>query len=258
MTDSNTDENATTVGTAPAATADITAGKTNANDAATATTLKPPNFPSSSDTESDFDDNIEKTRSKEEDEDGSGNDDDDDEAQSTPDDLLLRAMAHKEDGNAHFKSNDYTSATRSYRKGTNLLKKLNEGNTGDTQVKSLLITLQTNLSMVCHRQKKYKLSRDVASRALDVDAHNVKALYRRAVAHRALGDGDAARVDLRMALKADSNNVTVKKELVSLKKSMDDQKAKEKAGLQRAFSSKKGGSSLLYSDKEEEEKRKAR
>ncbi|KAL7527689.1 hypothetical protein ACHAXR_003458 [Thalassiosira sp. AJA248-18] len=195
----------------------------------------------------------------------SNSDDSDDDAHSpppsddasTPDDLLLRAMTHKEDGNTHFKSGDYTSATRSYRKGTNLLKKINEGNTGDEQVKQLLISLQTNHSMVLYRQKKHKLSRDVASGALIVDSQNVKALYRRAVAHRAMGDVDAARVDLRTALKVDPNNIPVKKELMAIKKSLEDQKAKEKARLSKAFS-KKGAGSFLYSDKEEEEKRKAR
>ena len=177
-------------------------------------------------------------------------------ADANADDLLLRAMGHKEDGNGFFKAQDFTSAARSYRKGTNLLKKLNEGNTGDEQVKILLITLQTNLSMVCFKQGKHRMSRDVASRALDVDDKNVKALYRRGVANKAMGDADAAKSDFKAALKVDPNNVAVKKELVSIKKTLEEMKAKEKARLQKAFS--KGGSSLLYSDKEEEEKRKAR
>eukprot|EP00571_Detonula_confervacea_P013003 CAMPEP_0172307430 /NCGR_PEP_ID=MMETSP1058-20130122/8295_1 /TAXON_ID=83371 /ORGANISM="Detonula confervacea, Strain CCMP 353" /LENGTH=560 /DNA_ID=CAMNT_0013019597 /DNA_START=12 /DNA_END=1694 /DNA_ORIENTATION=+ len=182
------------------------------------------------------------------------NDDDKSSATMTPDDLLLKAMTHKEDGNSHFKSSDYTSATRSYRRGTNALKTLNIDNSGDEQVKSLLITLQTNLSMVCYKQSKHKMSRDVASKALEIDSINVKALYRRAVAHRALGDADAAKADLRTALKTEPNNVSVRKELISIKKLVENQKAKEKARLQKAFS--KGGSSLLYSDKEEEEQRK--
>mmetsp|Transcript_34840 Transcript_34840/g.73500 ORF Transcript_34840/g.73500 Transcript_34840/m.73500 type:complete len:583 (+) Transcript_34840:1271-3019(+) len=193
---------------------------------------------------------------KGDDDDGGNNDAEDEGKDLHPDDLLLRAMSHKEDGNAHFKSGDYTSATRSYRKGTNLLKKLNKNNTGDEQVKNLLMTLQTNLSMVCYRQKKHRMSRDVAAKALAIDATNVKALYRRAVASRAMGDVDAAKSDLKTALNAEPNNVSVKKEWVSLKKSSEEQKKKEKARLQKAFSNK--GGSLLYSDKEEEEKRKTR
>ena len=170
-----------------------------------------------------------------------------------PDEALLQAMNHKEEGNNYFKTGDLISASRSYRHGTTLLKNLNQGNTGDDQVKQLIISLQTNLSMVCFKQKKHKMSRDVASKALEVDTQNVKALYRRAVASRAMGDVDASRADLKEALKLDPANTAVKKELVAIKKSLEDIKKKEKARLQKAFSK---SESLLYSDKEAEEKRK--
>jgi len=170
-----------------------------------------------------------------------------------PTEALLQAMNHKEDGNNHFKSGDLISAARSYRHGTTLLKNLNRENTGDNQVKQLIISLQTNLSMVCFKQNKHKMSRDVASKALEVDNQNVKALYRRAVASRAIGDVDAARTDLKQAYKLDPANTAVKKELLAIKKSLEDLKKKEKARLQKAFS--KSGS-LLYSDKEAEETRK--
>ena len=173
---------------------------------------------------------------------------------SDPTNALLSAMSHKDIGNGHFKSGNYPDAVRSYRRGTNALKNLNINNCGDEQVKSILITLQTNLSMVTYKQEKYKMSRDVASKAIDIDGTNVKALYRRAMAHRMLGDIDSARDDLRAALGIEPNNVAVRKELVLIKKVLDERKAKEKAGLQRAFSSR--GASSLYSDKEEEEKRK--
>jgi len=202
-----------------------------------------------------------KAKKNGDDDDDDASDDDEDatsspEDEDAPDDILLRAMTHKEDGNTHFKSSDFSSAARSYRKGTNLLKKLNEANSGEDQVKQLLITLQTNLSMVCFKQKKHRMSRDVASRALEIDDKNVKALYRRAVASRAMGDVDAAKSDLRSALKVEPNNVSIKKEWLGIKKKLEEQKKLEKARLSRAFSSKGGKGSLLYSDKEEEEERK--
>ena len=170
-----------------------------------------------------------------------------------PNEALLQALNHKDEGNTYFKSGDLISAARSYRHGTTLLKNLNQNNTGDEQVKQLIISLQTNLSMVCFKQNKHKMSRDVAAKALEVDSKNVKALYRRAVASRAMGDIDVARADLKQALECDPANTAVKKELIMIKKSLEDHKKKEKARLQKAFS--KSGS-LLYSDKEEEEQRK--
>ena len=59
---------------------------------------------------------------------------------TSPEIKLMQALAHKEEGNAQFKEGDYTAATRSYRRGTNALKNLNTNNTGDDQVKQLLIT----------------------------------------------------------------------------------------------------------------------
>jgi tetratricopeptide (TPR) repeat protein len=172
-----------------------------------------------------------------------------------PMEILVRATTLKEEGNAQFKEGDLSKACRSYRKGTNLLKPLNKNNTGDDQVKALLISLLNNHAMVLFRLKQYKTSRNVATHALQVDGENVKALYRRAVAQRKLGDVKEARDDLKQALKYDANNVAVRKELVSIKKQLEDSTAKEKKQLQKAFS-KKSGSSFLYDDKEEEERKK--
>jgi tetratricopeptide (TPR) repeat protein len=111
--------------------------------------------------------------------------------------------------------------------------------------------------MVCYKQDKHKMSRDVATKALEIDPINVKALYRRAVAYRQLGDAESARSDLREALKHEPNNKAVRKEMVSIKKEVEASRAKEKERLQKAFGANKGGSSFLYNDKEEEERRRA-
>ena len=169
----------------------------------------------------------------------------------------MSALSHKESGNGHFKSGELDQAARSYRRGVNALKSLNLNNGGDEQVKSILVALQTNLSTVTHKQGKYRVSRDVASKALGLDPKCVKALYRRAVAHRMLGDVDSARDDLRSALAIEPNNAAARRELAYAKKAIDERRMKEKAGLQKAFGSSRnnGGGSSLYSDKEEEERR---
>lgn len=189
--------------------------------------------------ETEGDDNTEETKENIEDE-------------MDPTDLIAKAVSQKDEGNAHFKSGDLNLASRCYRKGSSLLKKLNHANSGDDQVKALLLNLQTNLSMVCFKQNKHQQSRDIATKALNIDSKNVKALYRRAMANRKLGDLDAARKDLREAWKQDPKNKDVQRGLHGIKKEADQKKSREKAALSKAFSSK---SSLLYNDKEEEEKR---
>uniref|UniRef100_A0A7S4HHM3 peptidylprolyl isomerase n=1 Tax=Odontella aurita TaxID=265563 RepID=A0A7S4HHM3_9STRA len=185
-------------------------------------------------------------------------DDDDDKSSPPTDDptaLLTSAMTLKEDGNAAFKSGELDKAARLYRKGASTLKPLNRGNSGDDQVKALLLTLHTNLSTVCFKQNKLRISRDVASKALEVDPNHVKALFRRAAARRKMGDDEEARADLRAALKVDPSNAAVKRELMSLKKGIEGKKKAEKERLRKAFGGKTGGS-FLYEDKEAEERRK--
>ena len=113
----------------------------------------------------------------------SENDTDDEEVDPTSDEPITnrisKALSLKEEGNVHFKSGELERAVRSYRRGTSALKSLNEKNTGDSQVRALLLSLQTNLSLVCLKQGKAKMSRDVASKALEIDETNIKALYRR-------------------------------------------------------------------------------
>jgi tetratricopeptide (TPR) repeat protein len=196
-------------------------------------------------------------------------DDDDDDDKSTsstksddsdkafvgdPEVLLIKATALKDEGNTFFKKQDFEKAARSYRRGTNALKPLNKGNTGDEQVKALLISLQTNLSMMCFKMNKHKQSLDVATSVLCIDRSNVKARYRRAIAHRKLGNYEDARHDLREALKQDPNNVPVRKELASIKKELETINEQQKKSLQKAF---QRGGSLLYDDKEVDEKKKA-
>mmetsp|Transcript_27982 Transcript_27982/g.67922 ORF Transcript_27982/g.67922 Transcript_27982/m.67922 type:complete len:580 (-) Transcript_27982:3412-5151(-) len=203
-------------------------------------------------------DSSEEDGSIEDDVDGSNDGDGDDKSpKEDPEILLVKAQTLKEEGNKFFtEEKDFEKAARSYRRGVNAIKKLNVANTGDEQVKSLLLSLQTNLSMVQFKLGKYKQSENVASNALQVDRFHVKALYRRAIARRKIGEPEAARDDLKLALKTEPNNTAVRKELVALKKELEDAKKAQKASLQRAFS-KPGGGLSLYEDKAEEEKRNA-
>jgi Activator of Hsp90 ATPase, N-terminal/Tetratricopeptide repeat len=172
--------------------------------------------------------------------------------------ILIKATGQKEIGNTEFKSGDYDKAARSYRRGVNALKKLNRNNGGgDAQVRGLLVTLYTNLSTVSFKQNKFRVSAEVAAQAVRIDPANVKALYRRAVAERRLGNLEEARADLRAAIAAGQDcgpDVAVcKKELAAIKRELDDHRENQKKALAKAFS----GDSALYDDKEDAAKRKA-
>lgn len=167
---------------------------------------------------------------------------------------LAAAARHKEEGNGHYQSGKYEEAARSYRRGCGALKKHSTNFLGgDEQIQCCWIALQTNLSMVLWKQGKYRQSANVATKVLERHPEHVKALYRRAVARRKMGCPEEARDDLRAALRADPDNITCKKELVGIKKELEESKEAQKRALSRAFSNK--SSSLLYDDKEEAERR---
>jgi tetratricopeptide (TPR) repeat protein len=177
-------------------------------------------------------------------------DDDDKSPKEDPEILLIKASTCKEEGNKYFiEEKDFEKASRAYRKGVNAIKGLNKTNSGDEQVKTLLLSLHTNLSMMQFKLGKYSQAQSVATKALEIDDQNVKALYRRATARRKLGDSDGAMADLKLALAKEPDNKTCRKELVTLKKELELAKQAQKKSLQKAFS--KGG---LYDDKEKEKK----
>jgi tetratricopeptide (TPR) repeat protein len=170
-----------------------------------------------------------------------------------PEVLLIKALAFKEEGNNYFiKEKDFDKASRSYRKGVNAIKNLNKENSGDEQVKTLLLSLNTNLSMMLSKLGKHRQSKDVANKALEIDPMYVKARFRRAVAHRKLGNTEEATMDLKLALQSEPDNVAVRKELASIQKEQKLAKKAQKASLQKAFS--KGG--LLNDNRVEDEKTK--
>jgi tetratricopeptide (TPR) repeat protein len=202
------------------------------------------------DTPNDNDDNIDDGDDSTTEEEIMPEDDNDEDKAVSPeqaDVLLLKAMGLKEEGNTEFKEGNLEKASRAYRRSVNVLKKLNQRNSGDAQVKSLLVTLYTNLSTVSFKHSKYRVSIEVATKALHIEPHNVKALYRRAVAHRQLGNLETSRTDLRTALAADATNVACKKELAAVKKEWDAAKENQKKALAKAFRN-ENGASFLYND----------
>ena len=168
--------------------------------------------------------------------------------------ILIKAAGLKEEGNQEFKDGELDKAARSYRRGVAALKKLNRNNTGDDQVKALLVTLHTNLSTVMFKNGKYRASAEVAGRAVRIDGGNVKALYRRAAANRRLGDLEGARADLRAALAADAGSAACRRELAAVRRELELARESQKRALSKAFA---GGGASLYDDKEEIAQRRA-
>ena len=171
-------------------------------------------------------------------------DSDDDVSTLAPEDRLARALAAKDKGNGAFKAKDEAGAVKEYKYGVGMLEGLNEANTGEEQVKALLLSLHNNLSMVHFKLGEYGEATKQGSAALTIDPQNVKGLYRRGAARRKAGELKEAKADLSACLKLDAANKEAKAQLRGVLKDLEEEK-KKYAG----FLGKGGG---LYGDREKE------
>ena len=233
----------------------VSTGTTTSNEPSQSPPVKDDDDDDDDDATADMMDNIDEDDAEEEEEDDDDDTDNkkepaDDEAPASDEAYVCKAVGLKEEGNKQFQDGDYNQAARSYRRGVTALKKVKHQ--WDDQVKQLKISLYTNWSMVSYKDQKYRVSLDMSTKAVEIDPKNVKALYRRAMAHRKLGSLELARTDLRNAIAVEPKNTTCRKELISIKKELEDSVAKQKKSFAKAFdSSKNNGGSFLYDDKEE-------
>ncbi|XP_073526665.1 protein unc-45 homolog B [Phyllobates terribilis] len=103
----------------------------------------------------------------------------------------------KEDGNKYFKANDYDQAIDCYTKAIKLLKD-----------KKMLAVLYRNRSACQLKKENYVQAASDASKAIDVDASDVKALFRRCQALEKLGKLDQAYKDVQRCATLEPKNQT--------------------------------------------------
>ena len=142
----------------------------------------------------------------------------------TPEQRIEKAFQMKEEGNDLFKKGDYDKAQKKYEESLDYL----ETEKGE-KIKECKISCFLNLSMVYIKKKENIKAVEHASKALEADPKNIKALYRRGLAYSNFSNFDDAKTDFEDALGLDPNNADVKRELANLiqKKKMAIQKDKK-------------------------------
>ncbi|CAM9832623.1 unnamed protein product, partial [Pylaiella littoralis] len=167
----------------------------------------------------------------------------------SPEEKLIKAVGYKDKGNACIASGENAVALKHYERGIKIVSTLGT----DNQVKSLLLSLRLNLALACTKEERYFDAASAATKVLEVDSGNVKALFRRGVARARLGSLEDAKADLLAVFKADPRNGGAKKELKLVRDRLVEHKKKEKASYGGLFD--KGP---MYNDKEvERQKREA-
>jgi tetratricopeptide (TPR) repeat protein len=168
---------------------------------------------------------------------------------------VSKAASFKDAGNAAFKNKDFPMAQKCYQDGIDLLLPHKDvGGPSDAvseeQYETLISTyvgVQGNLGLLHFKQEEWTAVVKTTVEVLKYDDTNVKALYRRGVAHRRLNCLQESKEILSRVVELDPTNAPAKKELTAVIKEIKAQKQKEKSALAGAFSS---GS--MYNDKEKE------
>ncbi|XP_057518080.1 peptidyl-prolyl cis-trans isomerase FKBP62-like isoform X2 [Amaranthus tricolor] len=129
----------------------------------------------------------------------------------TMEDRLMEAGKKKEEGNVLYKSGKYQRAGKKYDKAVDYVgEDASFGDEQQKQVKVLRVHCWLNAAACSLKREDYKEAIKLCSKVLDVEFHNIKALYRRAQAYMRNDDLDLAELDIKKALEVDPDNREVK------------------------------------------------
>ncbi|XP_077605876.1 protein unc-45 homolog B isoform X2 [Crocuta crocuta] len=117
----------------------------------------------------------------------------------------------KEEGNRHFQLQDYKAATKSYSQALKL-----------TKDKALLATLYRNRAACGLKTESYVQAASDASRAIDINSSDIKALYRRCQALEHLGKLDQAFKDVQRCATLEPRNQNFQETLRRLNTSIQE------------------------------------
>lgn len=135
--------------------------------------------------------------------------------------LLDKLNSLKETGNNHFKQNNYSSAIQYFSEAIELTKQNHEVYQLNKSIfKEVVTSLYTNRCLAYSKQtgKETEILEDANHVLYHIDSKNVKALFWRAMVHKARKDFDHAVKDLNTLLEHDKVNKQAKDELVVLEK----------------------------------------
>ncbi|XP_055928639.1 peptidyl-prolyl cis-trans isomerase D-like [Argiope bruennichi] len=155
------------------------------------------------------------------------------------DHILWVAEQVKLSGNGFFRKEDYVTANMKYKKALRYLNKLHEVNEVDAELEKRLnaVVLPCILnSAACKlKLKLYDRALEDCDEALDIEAKNPKALYRRGQAFHGKGDYERSLTDLHEALRLAPNDKSVIAELAAVRGEMRAYKAKERKAYAKFF-----------------------
>lgn len=145
----------------------------------------------------------------------------------------------KSSGNSYFKRGDYELAARKYKKALNYLNRIHDTNelSGDDENKIVAITLHCILNSAASKLKlkQYDSALEDCDEALEIEANNPKALYRRGQAHHGNCDYERSLTDLQAAQKLAPHDKAIVSEIAAVKGEIQAYKTREKQAYAKMF-----------------------
>ncbi|ESL08504.1 40 kDa cyclophilin [Trypanosoma rangeli SC58] len=150
--------------------------------------------------------------------------------------LLNVGEAIRQIGNNLFKTADFENAIQKYEKSARYVKTVNKTTANDLAVNEKLIACYNNTAECALKLGQWSEARNAASKALELDNSNSKALFRRGVACLSAGDSESAVEDFTKAQKLDPENNAISTKLQQAKEAERTRTAKLASGLKKMFS----------------------
>jgi len=166
---------------------------------------------------------------------------DDDPGQGlTLEECLAEAAQHKSDGNDYFKAAQNQDACSCYELAVKFLSKHKD----NAAARELLVSLYTNLAATRNKLELWASADSSATSALELDANNLKALFRRGVARFNMGQLHTAKSDLNTVCRSDTKNRDARTVLANVNARIQQDKAQERNSMSKIFS----GKSLYHAE----------
>ncbi|KAJ8599906.1 hypothetical protein CTAYLR_002834 [Chrysophaeum taylorii] len=171
---------------------------------------------------------------------------------------VARAVEHKMRGNERFKEGQHEAANENYAVGIDIIAELDKviskkNNKVETEVEvnEVRVSLLLNRSMALLRLERTSEALECASKAVEIQPENVKAVYRCGVARARLNQHEAALKDFARAVELEPTNRDAKRELAIVREKVAAKRSADKKRMSGALLKKKG----LYGDVEAERER---
>jgi FK506-binding protein 6 len=135
--------------------------------------------------------------------------------------LIDVANSERESGNDYFQRNIFGKAAQCYTKGIGVLETARlKDEEEEREWSDALMKLHLNMALCALRQKKPKLCIVHCRRALELDQHNVKAVFRLGQAYSIMGEWECSKRHLLRAAKLAPKNLEIRQELANLNRSV--------------------------------------